>query len=57
MNDFEKAKREVKEEVVKTEVNMDTLYEKLLHLESVARKNNHESKEKLSLILRCFSYS
>ena len=54
INDFEKAKREVKEEAGKTEVNVDTLHEKLLHFESVARKNNHESKEKLSLILRRF---
>ena len=53
-SDFDRAKREVKEEAGKAEVNVDLLHEKLIHLESVARKTSHESKEKLELILRRF---
>lgn len=53
-NDYDRAKREVKEEAGKSEVNVDNLHEKLIHLESVARKINHESKEKITLVLKRF---
>lgn len=53
-SDYEKAKREVKEEASKTEVNVDLIHEKLMHLAGVARKTNHEHKDKLSMILRRF---
>ena len=52
--DVDKAKREVKEEGGRAEVNVDILHEKLLHLESVARQIGHESVDKLNLILKRF---
>lgn len=53
--DVDRAKREVKEEAGKAEVNLDLLHEKLIHLESVARRTNHESANKLNLILKRFN--
>ena len=53
--DFDRAKRELKEEAGKSEVNVDLLHEKLIHLESVARRTNHEMKDKLELILKRFN--
>ena len=53
-SDVDKAKRVVKEEAGRAEVNVDILHEKLLHLESVARRTGHESVVKLNLILKRF---
>ena len=54
VSEYEKAKREVKEEAGKAEVNIDMLHEKLIYLESVARKTNHENKDKLDMVLKRF---
>ena len=53
--DVDRANREVKEEAGKAEVNIDLLHEKLIHLESVARRTEHESANKLNLILKRFN--
>jgi hypothetical protein len=49
--EFERTKRAVKEEASKTKVDIDILHEKLIVLENVARKRNHELKDKITLIL------
>lgn len=52
LNEFERAKREVKEEASKREkVNIDLLHEKLIVLERLSRKNDKDCQEKISLIL------
>ena len=48
------AKKEVKEEAIKREVNVDLLHEKLGTLENLSRKTNQADKEKMSMILRRF---
>ena len=55
LNEFERAKREVKEEASKGEkVNIDLLHEKLIVLERLSRKNDKDCQEKISLILSRF---
>lgn len=50
--EFERAKQDVKDEAVKgDQVNVEILHEKLTRLEAIARKINHSSKEKISLLL------
>ena len=46
--------KEVKEEAIKREVNVDLLHEKLGTLENLSRKTNQADKEKMSMILRRF---
>ena len=53
-SEYDKAKKEVKEEATKTEVNVDLLHEKLVTLENLSRKTNQADKEKMSMILRRF---
>lgn len=53
-SEYERVKREVKEEAQKTEVNTDLLHEKLVTLENFARRTNHANKEKLNMILGRF---
>ena len=53
-SEFEAAKRSVKEEASKPQVNIDILHEKLILLDNTARKQNHEFKDKASLILNRF---
>lgn len=53
-SEFEKAKREVKEEAVKKEANVDLIHEKLVTLETMARKSSHGDQDKISMILRRF---
>jgi hypothetical protein len=50
LNEFERAKREVKGE----KVNIDLLHEKLIVLERLSRKNDKDCQEKISLILSRF---
>lgn len=55
LNEFDRAKREVKEEASKREkVNIDLLHEKLIVLERLSRKNDKICQEKISLILSRF---
>ena len=54
-SDVDKAKREVKEETGRAEVNVDLLHERLLHPESVARRTGHESADKLNLVQKTLS--
>jgi len=54
ISDFERAKRDVKEEAAKAKVDIDSLHEKLILLDSLARKQNHDLKDKISLILSRF---
>ena len=51
---YDKAKKEVKEEATKKEVNVDLLHENLVTLEILSRKTNQADKEKMSMILRRF---
>ena len=53
-SEYDKAKKEVKEEATKKEVNVDLLHEKLVTLENLSRKTNQADKEKMSMILRRF---
>ena len=53
-SEYEKAKKEVKEEATNKEVNMDLLHEKLVTLENMSRKTNQADKETMSMILRRF---
>lgn len=53
-SEYERAKREVKEEAAKKEVNTDLLHEKLVTLENLTRKTNHVDQEKTSMTLRRF---
>ena len=50
----ERARQDVKEEAQKKEVNVDLLHEKLVTLENVAKKVNHQNKEKLNMVLNSF---
>ena len=55
LNEFERAKREVKEGASKGEkVNIDLLHEKLIVLERLSRKNDKDCQEKIFLILSRF---
>lgn len=54
MSEFERAKRDVKDEAAKSQVDIDRLHEKLLILDNLSRKNNHELKDKINLILSRF---
>ncbi|MES9884566.1 MAG: zinc finger CCHC domain-containing protein [Sedimenticola sp.] len=53
-SEYERQKRETKEEAGKVEVNIDILHSKLILLESLARNANHPDKEKLSMLLSRF---
>ena len=53
-SEYERAKREVREEAQKPEVNVDILHEKLVSLENVARRTGHPNKEKLAMTLGRF---
>ena len=53
-SEYERARRDVKEEAQKKEVNVDLLHEKLMILENVAKKVNHQNKEKLNMVLNRF---
>ena len=53
--DMTRAKRDVKEEASKGQkVDIDVLHERLVILESIARKQNSDFKDKISLILSRF---
>ena len=54
ISEFERTKRAVKEEASKTKVDIDILHEKLIAFENLARKRNHELKDKITLILSRF---
>ena len=54
MSEFEKAKRDVREEAQKSEVNVDVLHEKLVTLENIARRTNNPNKENMTMILSRF---
>lgn len=54
--EFERLRREAKEEASKWEENVDTVHEKLLLLDNVARKTNHTMKEKISMAVTRFLY-
>jgi len=54
ISEFERTKRAVKEEASKTKVDIDILHEKLIVLENLVRKRNHELKDKITLILSRF---
>lgn len=54
VSEFERAKRDVREEAQKAEVNVDVLHEKLVTLENVARRTNNPSKEKMTMVLSRF---
>ena len=54
ISEFERTKRAVEEEVSKTKVDIDILHEKLVVLENLATKRNHELKDKITLILSRF---
>ena len=45
-SEYDKAKKEVKEEATKKEVNVDLLHEKLVTLEILSRKTNQADKRK-----------
>ena len=44
----------MKEEAAKKEVNVDLIHEKLVTLETIARKSSHGDQDKISMILRRF---
>lgn len=51
-SDFARDKRDIKEEAAKgRQVDIDVLYERLVLLESIARKQNNDMKDKMTLIL------
>ena len=52
--EYEHARRDVKEEAQKKQLNVDLLHEKLVMLENVAKKVNHRNKKKLNMILNRF---
>ncbi|CAC5412049.1 CNBP [Mytilus coruscus] len=55
-SDLERAKRDVKEEASKgPKVDIDVLHERLVILESLARKQNSDIKDKINLILNRFN--
>ncbi|CAC5412041.1 unnamed protein product [Mytilus coruscus] len=55
-SDLERAKRDVKEEAFKgPKVDIDVLHERLVILESLARKQNSDIKDKINLILNRFN--
>jgi hypothetical protein len=54
ISELERTKRAVKEEASKTKVDIDILHEKLIVFENLARKWNHELKDKITLILSRF---
>ena len=54
--EFERLRRETKEEASKWEVNVDTIHEKLLLLDNVARKTDHAMKEKINMAVARFLY-
>ncbi|CAC5395698.1 unnamed protein product [Mytilus coruscus] len=51
---FERAKRDVKDEAAKGKVDIDVLHERLILLDNLARKQNHDLKDKINLILSRF---
>lgn len=53
-SEYDRAKKDVKEEATKREVNVDLIHEKLVTLETIARKSSHVDQEKISMILRHF---
>ena len=53
-SEFKKAKRQVKEKAAKKEVNVDLIQEKLVTLETIARKSSFGDQDKISMILRRF---
>ena len=54
-SDFARAKRDIKEEAAKgRQVDIDVLHERLVLLESIARKQNNDMKDKITLILNRF---
>ena len=54
LSEYERAKREVKEEAQKAQVNIDILHEKLVRLEALAKKVDVAEKGTISLILGRF---
>lgn len=54
-SEVERARKEVKDEAMKADgANMEVLHERLIILENVARKANHDSKDKYTMILSRF---
>ena len=45
-SEYERAKKDVKEEATKREVNVDLIHEKLVTLETIARKSSNADQEK-----------
>ncbi|CAC5394780.1 unnamed protein product [Mytilus coruscus] len=54
LSEFERAKRDVKDEAAKGKVDIDVLHERLILLYNLARKQNHDLKDKINLILSKF---
>lgn len=55
MTEFDRVKREAKEEAAKADkVNIDVLNQKLVLLDSIASKIGHESKKEITMILSRF---
>ncbi|XP_071148243.1 uncharacterized protein [Mytilus edulis] len=54
LSEFERAKRDVKDEAAKGKVDIDVLHERLILLDNLARKQNHDLKDKINLILSRF---
>ena len=53
-SEYECARRDVKEEAQKKEINVDLLHEKQVTLKKVGKKVNHQNKEKLNIVLNRF---
>jgi len=54
MSEFDRAVRDTRSEASRTEVNVDVLFEKLILLDSVARKTGNQQKEKIAMLLSRF---